>query len=110
VDSCVALAAAEIPVLLSRIPPAPAANLGWLGAAEAPALGSTSHAIDTMRRLAASDPSFAAAPPARPVERNGPDGPSALLALRSWGPLPSERLLGALELTVCARSGRPRRS
>lgn len=105
VDGCAALAVAEIPVLLSRIPPAPAASLGRLGADEPPASGSPSPAMETMRRIALSKRSFAAPRPsgsyAAPRSAE-PEEPSALAALRSWGPLPCERLLGALELTVAA--------
>jgi hypothetical protein len=78
-DELAAFAAAAMPTLTERIPAPPAQLLGRLGAPE-----------DDGRAA------FGARPPHHPA-----DGESACLAaLRALGPLPVERLLGALELTV----------
>ncbi|GLW34509.1 DUF6461 domain-containing protein [Actinoplanes regularis] len=71
------------PRLVALIGPGPAAELGRLGAAD-----NVRPPRQTVRRLAAHRLGNSAAEPV------------ALTALRDLGPLPAERLLGALEVTI----------
>lgn len=78
-DELAAFAAAAMPTLAERIPAAPARLLGRLGAP------------------VELDPH---GPDARVLDRPGDAEAASLRALRALGPLPVERLLGALELVV----------
>lgn len=75
--------ARALPVIASRIPPGPAAELGRLAVP-----------VRELPRSLASGPPLRLAAPDEPAVR------SVVEALRALGPLPAERLLGALELTI----------
>ncbi|GAA1657236.1 DUF6461 domain-containing protein [Actinoplanes couchii] len=90
IDELAAFAVAAMPGLIERIPAAPARLLGRIGAPEDP--------VSPAARW----------PSAVPVSpRFGPRGEeaAAVRALRSFGPMTTERLLGALELFLAGPEG-----
>ncbi|GAA4467256.1 DUF6461 domain-containing protein [Phytohabitans houttuyneae] len=95
---------AVLPAVAARVPPAPAAALGRLGAADEPGphpLVGRSAAVAAFRaRMAPRGAQMAAGPVrVRPMPPGGTESP-LLAALGELSPLVVERLLGALELAV----------
>ncbi|MGW4461857.1 DUF6461 domain-containing protein [Micromonospora sp. NPDC004704] len=82
--------ATALPLVIARIPPTPAAELGRLGAT----------ADGNLRSIRASAPGHRAVAPSRSGGRPGSGDSPVRDALGSLPPLLVERLLGALELTV----------